>query len=917
MTNNNQTRIARRKQKKVTKKTGKKSLKKKILYGALIVCAAIGLGVGILFTYYIATAPALDPDKLSDPLSSKLYDMDEELFGDLGEIKRTKITYDDLPQVLIDAVTATEDVRFFEHSGIDLRRIAAAVKANITGGFGSQGASTITQQVVENSFLTPDKKIKIKVQEQWLALKLEREYTKEEIMEMYLNKIFYGSNAYGVARASEIYFGKTDLHDLTLVEAAILAGLPQRPTAYNPYENPELMEGRVDTVLKLMVRHNKITQEEADEAREVDISSLLVGKRPAANPYEAFRQQVVREIEEKLDGVDIHTDGLKIYTTLDNDAQEYVEFLLTDSDENPIPYPDDELKIGLTVLDTESGAIRAIGGARNSEKVDGYNYAIQGSRQPGSTFKPIIAYGPAIEYNKWSTYEQINDDQPYKIEGTDSEIRNWNRQYQGWMSARYALQESLNVPTVKTLVETGYGNAQEFAEGLGIKFHDDQIQLTDAIGGAATEVTPLQLAGSFSAFGNEGIYNEPYAVERVEFPDGTVVDLRPESSPAMSDYTAYMITDMLKSVLTDGTGTSANIPGLPVAGKTGTTNLEGQSGSPDAWFAGYTTNYTISIWAGGYTDEDGKQAVIPTDVSKGVAGTQIPRILFKDLMTELSKDIETADFKQPSSVVEVAVEKGSNPAKLPSDYTPSGNIVTELFVKGTEPTNVSEKFDQLDPVSDLKATYNEDADEIEVTWSYDGAEDVEFEVSAQVNEGSMESLSTTEDRSLTISSIEEGATYTIQVVVVDKSSDSLKSDPATTTVTIEEVEEDVPSVGNLSAIYHESSNTIDVSWDYDGPNAEFEVSVAPTGNVQNVQGKQLEITNVQRGTTYTITVTPISKDQGIRGPAAQVTVEVAPPEEDEPDENLGDEPNEDDSDEDEIEGEPGNEDTGNGENNNE
>src|SRR5699024_7054515 len=383
--------------------------------------------------------------------------------------------------------------------------------------------STITQQVVENMFLTPEKTIKLKVQEQWLALQLEREFSKEEILEMYLNKIFYGSNAYGVAKAAEVYFGKDDLHELTLLEAAMLAGLPQRPTAYNPFENPDLMEERVDTVLDLMVRHGKITEKEADEARSIDVSSVLTDKKPKSYPYDAFVSRAEEELEEKLEGVDIHTAGLKIYTTLDNDIQEHVEFLLTDSEENPIPYPDEDLQAGMVVLDTKTGAVRAIGGGRDRES-KGFNYATNDTgRQPGSTFKPIISYGPAIEYEKWSTYHQINDDAPYDF-GGDDPIRNWNRQYQGWMSARYALARSLNVPAVKTLEEVGLDHAKTFAEGLGIKFHEDKILIGDAIGGTETNTTPLQLAGAYSAFGNEGIYTEPYTVVKVEFPDGSIVD---------------------------------------------------------------------------------------------------------------------------------------------------------------------------------------------------------------------------------------------------------------------------------------------------------------------------------------------------------------------------------------------------------
>ena len=413
MADNSQSRAARRKQKKKTKK---KPIWKKVLFSFLLIFLLLGVGGAALGAYWIATAPELDPTKLEDTFSSTVYDKYGEEFASLsGDEKRTKVSYEDLPQELIDAVTATEDARFFEHSGIDLRRLGGAILANISDGFGSQGASTITHQVVEKSFLPPDKKISLKVQEQWLALQLERQYSKEEILEFYLNKVFYGNRAYGVAEAAKNYFGKTDLHELTLPEVAILAGLPQRPTAYNPFENPDLTEKRMNTVLTLMVRHGKITEEEADEAREVDIPSLLVESRPDPTPYEAFLQQVDKEVREKVGDADIYSDGLKVYTTIDPKAQEYVEFLLTDSEENPINYPDDNMQAAMTVLDTKSGAIQAIGGSRNNEGVQGFNYAIRDGSQIGSTAKPIMSFGPAIEYNKLSTYHQLNDDEPYEI----------------------------------------------------------------------------------------------------------------------------------------------------------------------------------------------------------------------------------------------------------------------------------------------------------------------------------------------------------------------------------------------------------------------------------------------------------------------------------------------------------------------
>src|SRR5699024_2336919 len=284
-------------------------------------------------------------------------------------------------------------------------------------------------------------------------------------------------------------------------------------------------------------------------------------------PHDAFIQKAEEELKEKLDDVDIYSTGLKVYTTLDIDAQEHVEQLLTTSDENTIPYSDDELRAGMVVLDTKSGQIRAIGGGRDRE-TGNLNYAFKTPRQPGSVFKPIMSYGPAIENEKYSTYHQLDDDKPYDF-GGDKTVPNWNNQYQGWMSMRYALANSLNVPTLKLLEDIGIDQGKEFAEGLGIEFGEDPLGITEAIGGSKTNTTPLDIAGAYSAFGNEGIYTEPYAVTKVEFPDGSVVDLKSESEPAMSDYTAYMVTDMLKSVVQNGTGTNANISSLHMAGKTG------------------------------------------------------------------------------------------------------------------------------------------------------------------------------------------------------------------------------------------------------------------------------------------------------------------------------------------------------------
>lgn len=771
MAEKGQSRASRRKQKKKKKPIWKKILLTIVLIGVLCVIAG-----GSVFAYYAATAPKLDEEKLSDPASNIVYDMNGDEFAELGSENRRKVTYDDLPQQLIDAVTATEDSRFFEHNGIDIIRTGGALVSNFKNGFGAEGGSTIDQQVIKRSFLSPEKTVKRKMQEWWLAFQLDRQYSKEEILEMYLNKVFYGQYAYGVATAAETYFGKEDLNDLTLPETALLAGLPQRPTAYNPFENPDLAQERMNTVLDLMVQHEKITQAEADEAKKTKVEDLLTEKQPQSNKYGAFLDEVQNELSERFEDADLNLDGMKIYTTLDPDAQETVENAL--SEDSGIVWPDDQLQAGITLLDTQSGAIRAIGGNRNNE-LGGYNYAIQGDgRQPGSGMKPILDYAPAFETGVYtSTYEQINDE-PITI--GDWTPGNYDDQFHGWMSARTALAKSYNIPAIKTFQAVGAENAEKFANGLGLEFPDG-IKNGDSIGGAAQFHT-IDIAGAYAAFGNEGIYTEPYAITKIEFSDGSTLDMKPESEAAMSESTAYMVTDMMRSVMTEGTGTLANVPGLDIAGKTGTTNLKGQDGSPDSWMNGLTTNYTLSVWTG-----NDKGSTVIQD-GNGVIGTNVAKQLFKQIMTEVHEGKDTESFKKPSSVVEAKVEKGSRPAASPSAGTPSSEILTELFLKGNLPGATSERYEEKEiaPVTGLSASYDEASNSINISWNYDG--DASFSVSADPS-GS----TSTSDTSAVIDNVQAGQTYNIAVTA---SVDGETSEAKSTSVTVPGGEENAEEEAN-------------------------------------------------------------------------------------------------------------------------
>ena len=648
-------------------------LKKGSLFKKMvIVCLVLGLvstGVGaITFASMIKGTPSLDSSKLIDPLSTKFYDKDGNFLYEYGKEKRTKITYNQVPKVLEHAFIATEDSHFYEHFGIDLKRTAKAIFVNVTGDFGSQGGSTITQQVIKNSFLSPEKTLKRKVQEWDLAYQLEKEYSKQDILMMYLNKIYLGNRSYGVAAAAKNYYGieSDDLKKMTLAQAAMIAGLTQSPNNYDPTipENKEAATERRHIVLSSMLRDGYITEKQMKEAEKVPVTEGLVAKNTQQSmPYEAFLDAAVKEVKGKLKDVDISEDGLSIYTTLDPKAQDFADKMMNTSE--IIAYPDANFQGAFVLLDTKTGEVRAIGSGRNDHKAQflGHNFAVDINRQPGSIFKPIFDYGPAIEHLKWSTAHLINDQKT--TYSTGEPISNWDHQYHGMMTIRKALQYSYNIPALLTLREVGMDKAKSFAEQLGITFKNNEVYESYSLG--SNTVSPLDMAGGYSAFGNNGLYNKPHFVQKVVFVDGAVVNFAEKSKRVMQDYTAYMVTDMLRTVVNAGTGTTANVPRLDIAGKTGTTNFDEKtrakygypsSATNDSWFAGYTPQYTMAVWTGYAQNGQGNYMSGNT--------TKISQLMFKAMMEAFGTN--TANFQQPESVYRVNNElyiKGIDSAEVP------------------------------------------------------------------------------------------------------------------------------------------------------------------------------------------------------------------------------------------------------------
>ncbi len=789
MSENYQSREERRRKQPATGKTKKKGKKANLFKRLVLIIFLIGVA-GLLvgagtFAWYAKDAPKLDKTSLIDPVASVILDMDDEIVATLGYEKRDYVDYEDIPKEVEAAVLATEDVRFYKHSGIDPRRLAGAVLANFSRGFGAEGASTLSQQLIKGSFLSQEKTLKRKAQEAWLAIQLEKNYTKEQIFEMYINKINYANGIHGIETASKYYFRK-NLDELELQEMAFLAGVPQRPSAYDPYEHPENADKRKNIVLTLMHQHGKISKDEMDKAKAISVTESLIPEEDnKINPYkyDSFVDEVIREVE-SLGDYNVFADGLTIHTTLDAKAQDYTEKMLLQNE--IIEFPDEEFQAGIVLLDTKTSEIRAIGGNRYKDVKRGMNYATQlKDRHPGSTVKPIFDYGPAIEHLNWSTYEQIVDEKYTYSQGTP--INNFDSRHLGQMTIREALYRSRNIPALKAFQAVGVDQAHQFALNLGIDF--EKVEAA-SIGGTVN-VSPLQLAGAFATLGNNGLFNKPHTVRKIILRDGeTEFKNKIESRIAMKDSTAFMVTDMLKDVLSGkagATGNAASIPGLPVAGKTGSTNYTSEEkakwnipdkSSPDAWFAGYTTNYTAAVWTG-YAKRS--QPILPGDL-------KIAQNLFKNLMTHVSEGIETPDFVMPKSVVKAAVEKGSNPAKKPSKYTPDSNIVYELFVAGTEPKEVSVAFDKLDAPA-VTGEYHLAENEILFSWDHNEREEkeIQFDVTIKLANGEKQSLGTISEQSHVITDVEAGGTYSVEVTAV---SNNQRSTLGTTSVTVPAAEEE-------------------------------------------------------------------------------------------------------------------------------
>ena len=786
-----------------------KSKKRKVINALLIIFLIlfiIGLlSFGAFLIYITVNAPKFDPQELNTKELSILYDKDGNEYAKLGSEKREKVTYEELPQVLIDAIIATEDSRFFTHNGLDAPRFIKATAGQLLGKSNAGGASTLSMQVVKNSFTDAKvdsgiKGIIRKFTDIYLAIfKLEKNYTKEQIIEFYVNNHNLGGVIYGVEEASQAYFKKS-VSELNLSEAAIIAGMFKAPNYYKPTTNPENATKRRNTVLYLMRRHGYITKEQEETAKKVPVESLTGdatgGLNASANEYQGYIDTVVEELMDKYE-IDPYKTSVQVYTNLDRQRQLAVNDVM---DGKTYTWKDDQVQAGVSVLDSATGKVLAIGAGRN-RKIGDYNYATQGTRQPGSTAKPLFDYGPGIEYNDWSTYTLFADE-PYSYSNGRS-ISNWDNSHMGTMTLRRALSLSRNIPALKAFQQVDNKKIIEFVQGLGItpEVENGKIHEAHSIG-AFTGTNPLQMSAAYAAFSNGGYYNEPYTVEKIVLRQtGETIKHKEKKKKVMSDATAYMISSVLQDVALTG----GSIPN--VAAKTGTTNFDEitvkSKGLPsdairDSWVVGFSTKTVIGMWYGYNKITDSAHCLrnLPATIAKDK--------LFKAL-AQGAFEKNKEEFKMPDSVVKLPVITGSNPAKIaPSGYT--GDVVYELFKKGHEPDNSAntENEEKLSKPNNLKATYANG--KVTITWSATpGSNNDNYgELGYNVYLGDT-LLGFTTSTSYTYSTQSSGS-LTFKVVATYKSYSGLASDAASTTIKIEE--KPTPTTYNYQVEYYCGSTLI-------------------------------------------------------------------------------------------------------------
>lgn len=633
----------------------------KITITALLALFVAGVIVGgSLFTYYAIRSPKITEESLVATTSSKIYDNQNNLIADLGAEKRVNVTTDQIPSDLVNAIVAIEDHRFFDHRGVDVVRIGGAFLNNLRHS-STQGGSTLTQQLIKLTYFstsTSDQTISRKAQEAWMAIQLERQASKQQILTYYVNKVYMSNGNYGMQTAAQAYYGK-DLKDLSLPQLALLAGMPQAPNQYDPYTNPEAATERRNLVLREMYELKYISAEQYEQAINTPVTDGLQSLK-ASSSYPAYMdnylKEVIEEVQEKT-GYNLLTTGMDVYTNVDSAAQQMLWDIY--NSDSYVAYPDDELQVASTVIDVTNGKVVAqLGGRHQSANVSfGTNQAVETNRDWGSTMKPITDYAPAIENGVYNSTAATILDAPYNYPGTNTPVYNWDRAYYGNITLQTAIQQSRNVPAVKTLAAVGLNKSLSFLNSIGINYPEmvyaNAISSNTSKSGNQYGASSEKMAAAYASFANGGTFYKPQYVNRIVFSDGTSRDFSDDGKRVMKETTAYMMTDMMKTVLTYGTGTEAQISGVYQAGKTGTSNYsdselanltrsyaDSSTVTPDEMFVGYTPQYSMAVWTG----YNNRLTPVLDD------GIKVAAHVYRAMMTYMVNEYGNNDWTMPSGL---------------------------------------------------------------------------------------------------------------------------------------------------------------------------------------------------------------------------------------------------------------------------
>ena len=679
-----------RKQNKITKPRAHRLKRWLFFLSASILIPVLALAA------YVMSRDAwhmLDEEKLTyEKLSVQIFDGDDGLFSALGSgEERLLARVDQLPDHVKNAFIAAEDARFYDHPGVDAVRILGAAWSDFKAGAFVEGASTITQQLIKLTHLSSRKELSRKVDEAILAVQLERIYGKDQILERYLNTVYFGSGYYGLETAARGYFG-VSAPELTLDQAALLAGVLKSPARFSPHRRPEASVGRRGVILHLMAEYGMISGSEADEAAA---APLDLKKDPALERRGYYVDYALQE-SCRLLGISMDrllTGGYQIYTGMDRAAQTLCEDLFRD--DSYFPQVNGERAQGaICLIDARTGYISALVGGRDEDVALGFNRAVRIRRQPGSVIKPILVYGPALEAG-YTAADMLLDESATFGDYAPSDA---SRRYRGWVTMREAVTKSLNIPAVELFSELGVGRCKSFARELGIPFDKNDTRLALALGGFTYGVSPQELCAAYAAFADGGVYKSPTLIRRIEDREGRVLyESHPIARRVMSEGSAFLLTSMLQSVVRSGTAKAlSDLPG-EVAAKTGTVGDE--RGNRDAWLAAYTARHAAVIWMG--FDENSNGKVLPPDSGGG----GYPATLMKKVLTGLYANTTAPVFRQPDSVVRVRLDSYTmdtqHEAVLATAYTPERYGVWEYFLKGTEPTEQSPYWSVPEPPEDL------------------------------------------------------------------------------------------------------------------------------------------------------------------------------------------------------------------------